>query len=165
MDRSFSFSKFLTLFPNDNACLEEIKKQRFPYGVYCYSCGKITKHYKIRSRTAYSCASCRKHFYPLSGTIFEKSSTSLRIWFFALFLMTQTRGALSKKQLQQELGVTYKTAWRIHRTIYILMEQRDGDLLKNIYAFQKQERKWLFFNKFEIKVVQKQEPSEDEENI
>jgi hypothetical protein len=79
--------------------------------------------------------------------------------------MTQTRGALSKKQLQQELGVTYKTAWRIHRTIYILMEQRDGDLLKNIYAFQKQERKWLFFNKFEIKVVQKQEPSEDEENI
>jgi len=80
--------------------------------------------------------------------------------------MTHTRAAISKKQLQKELGVTYKTAWRIHNSIKILMEQNHGDLLFDPSAYTQneyKERKWLFFNKLEIKVVHKQEPSDEEE--
>lgn len=163
MERSFSFKNFLTLFPDDDSCLEEIKKQRFPNGIYCVFCQKIKRHYKVRERTSYSCETCRNHIYPLTGTIFEKSTTPLRLWFFALFLMLHTRGTISKKQLQRELSVTYKTAWRMHQTIYTLMEQQDGYLLKDQYAFQQREHKWTFFRRFEIKVVQKQEPSLEEE--
>jgi transposase-like protein len=70
--------------------------------------------------------------YPLAGTIFEKSSTSLRLWFYAMFLITQTRSGVSAKQLQRELGVTYKTAWRMFKQIRMLMAQSSGNLLSGV---------------------------------
>lgn len=152
MEEQFTLSQFLLQFPTDESCLEEIKKIRFPKGVLCAKCKRITKHYKIRRRASYSCKVCRSHVYPLSGTLFEKSSTPLRLWFFTLFLMTQTRDGLSVKQLQRELGVTYKTAWRMRNSIRSLMEQKAHH-----------EHKWVFFNKFEIKVVQRKEPTNDDD--
>ncbi|HEX8690277.1 MAG TPA: hypothetical protein VF729_08540 [Solirubrobacterales bacterium] len=53
----------------------------------------------------------------MKGTIFEKSTTSLQLWFYAMFLMASTRCGISAKQLERELGVTYKTAWRISSKI------------------------------------------------
>jgi hypothetical protein len=55
--------------------------------------------------------------HPTAGTIFHKSSTSLHLWFFAMHLITSTRGGISAKQLERELGVTYKTAWRMFNLI------------------------------------------------
>ena len=52
--------------------------------------------------------------HPTAGTIFHKSSTSLHLWFYAMYLMTSTRCGISAKQLERELGVTYKTAWRMN---------------------------------------------------
>jgi transposase len=153
MDQAFSFSKFLSRFPDDNICLEEIKRARFPKGIRCENCKKITTHYKILKRTAYACKYCRTQVYPLAGTIFEKTTTPLRLWFYTMFLMTHTRGAMSAKQLQRELGVTYKTAWRMYRSIYELMSQNNGDLLAE---FDKKVHRWTFFNKIEITVVEKQ---------
>ena len=43
------------------------------------------------------------------GTI-SKVVTSLHLWFYAMYLMTSTRCGISAKQLERELGVTYKTA-------------------------------------------------------
>jgi transposase len=159
MNILFSFSQFSTRFATDDACLEEIKKTRYPGGIHCYRCYKTTNHYRVAGRTAYSCKYCRNHVYPLAGTIFEKTTTSLRLWFYAMYLMTQTRADLTAKDLQRELGVTYKTAWRMYTQIYKLMAQNKGDLLT-----EKPDsiiRKWTFFNKFELKVVEKQEGTEE----
>ena len=60
------------------------------------------------------------------GTIFENSATSLRLWFYAIYLMSSTRCGISAKQLERELGVTYKTAWRMFHKIRSLLSQ-DGD--------------------------------------
>ena len=117
----FSLTQFLSRFPDDGVCLEEIKRQRFPHGIFCKNCKLFTKHYKLNGRLAYSCKLCRTQVYPLTGTIFEKSTTPLRVWFFALFLMTHTRAEITIKQLQNELGVTYKTAWLIRTTLRYLM--------------------------------------------
>lgn len=158
MDENFSFHNFIDRFPDDKSCLEEIKKLQYPKGVFCYTCKKITKHYKIKNRTSYSCITCRHHTYPLAGTIFEKSTTPLRTWFYAFFLMTQTRADISAKQLQRELGVTYKTAWRMKTSIYELMERNNGDLLQG-YSMKDQKKsglnRWTFFYKIEYDEVQK----------
>ena len=82
---------------------------------------KPRKHYRVKGRTAYACETCGNHIYPLAGTIFEKSSTALRIWFHAMYLMGSTRCGISAKQIQRETGVTYKTAWRIFHQIRKLM--------------------------------------------
>ncbi len=101
-------------FPNDDACLKYMAEQRWPGGVtYCEKCQQERKHHRINGRTAYSCAYCGTQIYPLAGTIFEKTTTPLKTWFYAMFLMGSTRCGISAKQIQRETGVTYKTAWRI----------------------------------------------------
>ena len=126
---NISLKTFLRKYPNSDACLEAIFQKRFPNGVNCIKCKKITKYYKIERRTAYSCEFCRTQIYPLSGTVFEKSSIDLRLWFYAMFLMIKTRSGISAKQLERELGVCYKTALRMFRQIRGLMEENNGDLL------------------------------------
>jgi transposase len=120
----YTRSQFDADFPNDDVCLETIKEQRFPGGVkHCETCQKDRKHYRVRGRTAYACDRCGNHIYPLAGTIFEKSTTSLRIWFQAMYLMGSTRCGISAKQIQRETGVTYKTAWRMFRQIRTLLAE------------------------------------------
>ncbi|SRR5579871_6319763 len=116
-------------FPDDDTCLEQIKEQRWPDGVtLCSKCKVERKHYRVRGRTAYACDHCGNHIYPLAGTIFEKSSTSLRVWFQAMYLMGSTRCGISAKQVQRETGVTYKTAWRMFRQIRSLLSDLDMQL-------------------------------------
>src|ERR1039458_7849214 len=120
----YTFLQFEKDFPTDDACLEQIKEQRFPGGVsVCRKCERPRKHYRVTGRTAYACESCGNHIYPLAGTIFEKTSTSLRIWFHAMYLMGSTRCGISAKQIQRQTGVTYKTAWRMFHQIRKLMAE------------------------------------------
>lgn len=155
MRNTFTFTVFFNKFSNDLACLEEIKRLRFPDGIDCIVCRSITEHYKLKNRMCYECRFCRHQVYPLAGTIFERSSTPLSVWFYAIFLMTSTRADMSAKNLQRELRVSYKTAWRIYASLRKLMEQNNGDLLSieergNIFH-------WTLFNKLEFKITQKKE--------
>lgn len=129
MNDKFTISQFLRRFPNDEACIEEIKNLRFSDGIICLKCNKITNHYKIKGRTAYSCSLCGSHTFPLAGTIFDKTTTKLTLWFYAMYIMAQTRAGISAKQLQRELGVTYKTAWRMFKQIRMLMDNSKGGKL------------------------------------
>ena len=68
-----------------------------------------------------------------------------------MYLMTYTWGQISVKELQKELGVTYKTAWRISNMIKMLMAQNNADLLsesRSVFS-------WSILNAIELKVVQK----------
>ena len=123
----YSVRDFNNEFPNDDSCLEYIKEQRWPNGVtHCRKCNEQRKHYRVGNRTAYACDHCGNHIYPLAGTIFQKSSTPLKTWFYAMYLMGSTRCGISAKQIQRETGVTYKTAWRIFKQVRSLLS--DGDL-------------------------------------
>ena len=119
----YSLVQFNKRFPDNDTCLEAIKQLRFPHGIECEICDKVTNHYKVTGRTSYACASCGSHVYPLANTIFEHSSTPLTLWFFAMYLMSQTRTGISAKQLERMLGVTYKTAWRMFRQIRMIMKE------------------------------------------
>jgi transposase-like protein len=121
MTNKFTLSQFLREYPDDDKCLEKVKTLRWPDLIPCSKCNKPTKHHKVKDRKAYACQWCGSHVYPLAGTIFDKTSTSLQLWFYAIYLMVQTRAGISAKQLQRELGVTYKTAWRMFNQIRKLM--------------------------------------------
>ncbi len=104
-------------FPDDETCLEWLKNYRWPNGITCKNCGKVTKHHYAASRKSYCCQFCGNHVHPTAGTIFHKSATPLTLWFYAIYLMAQTHTGISAKQLERELGVTYKTAWRMFTLI------------------------------------------------
>jgi transposase len=125
----YTVADFNAEFPNDDACLEHIKEQRWPDGVTeCEKCKAERKHHRVTGRTAYACQACGNHLYPLAGTIFEKSTTSLKTWFYAMYLMGSTRCGISAKQIQRETGVTYKTAWRMFRQIRSLLSEEGMQL-------------------------------------
>ncbi len=127
----FTLEDFFKRFPDDDACLEYLKEKRYPSGVtYCPSakCDRERKHYRVSGRPAYACDHCGKMISPMAGTIFEKSSTSLRTWFYAMYLMGSTRCGISAKQIQRETGVTYKTAWRMFKQIRSLLSEGDLQL-------------------------------------
>ncbi|MBI2853469.1 MAG: IS1595 family transposase [Chloroflexi bacterium] len=121
--RNYTIKDFNRQFPDEDTCLEFLKKARWPKGVTCPKCRKITKFYRIANRKVYSCEFCGAHVSPTAGTIFHKSDTPLRSWFHAIFLMASTKTGISAKQLQRELGVTYKTAWRIFKEVRKLMSE------------------------------------------
>ena len=113
----FTKAMFESKFPSDDACLDFLLKARWPNGIECVKCQKVTKHYRIRAKKAYGCEFCGTLVSPTADTIFHKSATPLRDWFYAMFLMASTRTGVSAKHLERELGVTYKTAWRMFTQI------------------------------------------------
>lgn len=124
----YSRKNFEKDFPDDAACLEWLKDSRWPDGIYCEKCKQITKHYRVTNRSAYACKICGTHVYPMAGTILEHSSTPLKTWFHAFFLMANTRCGISAKQLQRKTGVTYKTAWRMFKQVRSMLA--DNDILE-----------------------------------
>ena len=120
----YTIQQFNDQFPDNNACLDWLKAERWPSGaIPCAKCGKERKHHRVTGRPAYACDYCGSMISPMAGSIFEKSSTSLRTWFYAMYLMSATRCGISAKQIQRETGVTYKTAWRMFKQIRTLMSE------------------------------------------
>ena len=113
-------------FPNDEACLDFIFKNRWPKGLTCPNCEK-KDFYHVKGRKSYACK-CGYQVSPTEGTIFHKSSTPLTLWFHAIFLMSQSKNGVAAKELERQLGVTYKCAWRMARQIRLLMTDGDGPL-------------------------------------
>jgi hypothetical protein len=125
----YTIKDFQTDFPDEDACLIWLKEYLYTDGIYCKIDKKITPHHKMKTRKSWSCELCGHHVHPTAGTIFDHSSTPLTLWFYAVYLMASTRAGISAKQLERELGVTYKTAWRIFHQIRSMMGD-DSDSLK-----------------------------------
>jgi predicted RNA-binding Zn-ribbon protein involved in translation (DUF1610 family)/transposase-like protein len=122
----YTFKQFQAEYPDDGACLDKIMAEQYGGTEFsCPGCGADSKFTRIAKRRAYACQWCGHHIYPCVGTIFEKSSTSLTKWFFAMYLFTSTRHGVAAKELERQLGVTYKTAWRMAHELRKLMASAD----------------------------------------
>lgn len=128
----YSLMEFMRECPDDAACMDMLWRERYALDgshAECPKCERERKFHRIKARPAYSCDSCGHSLYPLAETIFHKSSTSLHLWFYAIYIMASTRCGVSAKQLERELGVTYKTAWRMFNLIRNKLMTEDQMLL------------------------------------
>jgi len=122
-DSRYTLMDFMREFPDDPTCLEWLWRNRYsPDGehAHCPKCEteRVFKRYGTsQQRQSWTCNGCGHHLHPTAGTIYHKSSTSLHLWFYGMFLMTSTRCGISAKQLERELGVNYKTAARMMKKI------------------------------------------------
>lgn len=136
-ESTYTVMDFLRDFPDDAACLDWLWRRLYSEDgqhAACPKCGRVRRFHRVASRPSYSCDSCGHHLHPTAGTIFHKSSTSLRHWFHAVFLMASTRCGISAKQLERELGVTYKTAWRMFHRIRELLFDDEQPLSGEVEA-------------------------------
>src|SRR5215213_1835338 len=129
-ESQYSLMEFMREFPDDATCLEWLWRNRFSEDgehAYCPPCEKdrsFKRYDTAQQRQSWTCTGCGHHMHVTADTIYHKSSTSLHLWFYAMFLMTSTRCGISAKQMERELGVNYKTAARMMKLIRNeLMEQ------------------------------------------
>lgn len=131
-ESQFSLMEFMRDYPDDAACLEHLWRTRYsPDGEHAEcpkcACERVFRKYATKQgRQSWTCTGCGHHVHPTAGTIFHKSSTSLHLWFFAIYMMASTRCGVSAKMLEREIGVSYKTAWRMLNKIRNELMVDDG---------------------------------------
>lgn len=119
--------QFQADFPTEEACLDHLMRNRFGIEHECGSCARAAKFYRVAKRRSYACEWCGFQVFPTSGTPFDRTRTPLRDWFYVMFLFTTTRNGVAAKRVERELGVTYKTAWRMCHQIRQYMASLDSD--------------------------------------
>jgi transposase len=128
----FTLRDFNKKYPNDEACIREIFNRKYSNLQKCPACEKPFKYYKVRDRKCYACQYCGHQIHPLAHTIFEKSETPLRSWFYAIFLFSVSKNGVSAMELQRQLGVTYKCAWRIANKVRTLFTDSEQQLSNTV---------------------------------
>lgn len=135
-ESDFSLMEFMREFPDDQSCLEHLWRARYSDDAEhadCPKCGReqvpFRKYVTAQGRQSWTCTKCGHHLHPTAGTIFQGSSTSLQLWYYAMYLVTSTRCGISAKQLERQIGVSYKTAWRMLNKIRNELMKQDGEPL------------------------------------
>lgn len=122
MPKHYTIKMFRTEYSTNEQCLKAIFKNRYGKKFECPKCHTNGNWYLIETRKRFDC-SCGYGIYPLAGTIFHKSETPLKDWFYAIYLFASSRNGVAAKEIERQLGVTYKTAWRMAKQIRILFTQ------------------------------------------
>lgn len=119
--------EFQKRFPDEDTCLTHLMRTRYGERFTCLNCQKEATFYRVKNRRCFECEHCGYQVYPTAGTPFEKTRTPLRDWFFVMFLFCASRNGVAAKEVERQLGVTYKTAWRMCFLIRGYMGYVDGD--------------------------------------
>ena len=127
MSKQFAVTDFFKRFPDDDSCLNHLMSIRFGFEFDCPKCEKHGKFHRVKKRPVYECQWCGHQISPMAGTPFQRSRTPLQKWFYAMYLFTTSRHGVPAKELQRQLAVTYKCAWRIGHEIRKYMASTDGD--------------------------------------
>lgn len=125
--KPMSVIEFGKLFPDDDACLAHLFSVRYGRAYECPRCKMVGKWHKLAKMPAYACQGCGNHVHPMVGTPFYRSHTPLQKWFYAMYLFTTTRHGVPAKELQRQLAVNYKTAWRMGQQIRDYLAKVDGN--------------------------------------
>lgn len=122
----FTIKNLRDQYPTDDACLDKIFNLRFGKMEACPKCGCSPARYaRVKKRKCYECKDCLNQIYPMAGTVFEGSTTPLTSWFHVIFLFASSKNGVSGKEIERQIGVTYKCAWRMGHKVRELMDEGD----------------------------------------
>lgn len=116
-----TIKEFFKRFPDEDTCLNHVMNVRYGMRHVCGKCGVEATFHRLSNRRAFSCSQCGDHIYPTAGTVLQDTRTPLQLWFYTIYLFVTTRHGVSGKELQRQLGVTYKTAWRMGQQLRLLI--------------------------------------------
>lgn len=110
-----TYRDFVKMFSDDAACIDYLKKLRWPDGFVCPACNTSSAPWE-QSRGRLTCPICHHEATVTAGTIFGKTRTPLTTWFEAAWHVTTAKNGMSAKTLERTIGTSYKVAWiMLHR--------------------------------------------------
>ena len=121
-----SLIEFQQKFATEEACQQHLFCIRWPSGYRCPRCGHDQASFHS-TRHLYQCKACKYQASLTAGTIFHKTRTPLRKWFWMIFLMGRQKSGVSMLSLQRMLEIgSYKTVWAMGHKIRKAMAERDA---------------------------------------
>lgn len=134
-----SLAQFQKEFSDEASCVAFMFKRRWPDGFVCPACGK-RRFAGLTSRPRlYECLDCGRQTSITAGTAMHRSKLPLTTWFWAAHLMTTHSNGMSALQLQDQLGVTYKTAWLLAQKLRRSMLDPDREPLEGVVEIDQAE--------------------------
>ena len=122
--KGFSWQDFYRRFGTEQRCWRALYQLKFPQGFLCQNC-QNTSYYRIQRRQCLQCTACKRQYSLRAGTMLAFSKISLKIWFMALYLITQSKKSLSSLALMRHLGLSYNSAWLLQQKIIHALNQHD----------------------------------------
>jgi transposase-like protein len=123
--KGLSEPAFEQQYGTEEQCRAIVVAARWPRGFECPACGG--KQYSlVTTRYLYQCTKCHRQTSPIAGTIFASTHLPLRLWFRAIYHLTQTKQGISSIELGRRLGVTQTTAWKVKHKLKQVMLERDA---------------------------------------
>jgi len=120
-------SKFYQKFTNEQVCRNYLRDLRISQGVTCRKCGH-DQHYWKSDKEQFQCKKCQHRTGLKCGTVMENSNLPVSVWFEAMFLMLQTRKAMSAREMRRQLGLKrYEPVWYLMHKIRQLMSHQNMD--------------------------------------
>lgn len=97
-------------FADEAACRQYLAKLRWPEGFVCPRCQNPKAW--LTARGLYHCQQCDHQTSVTAGTLFADTNLPLRMWFEAIWHVTNQKYGASALGLQRILGLgSYRTAW------------------------------------------------------
>ena len=110
-----TLTDLMIAFQDPQTAIDHFKAIRWFGGIVCPYCDH-DKAYELSQKNKYKCADCSRKFSVTVGTIFENTKLPLRIWFGAIWLITNHPKGIASTTLARDLGITQKSAWFVlHR--------------------------------------------------
>lgn len=110
--RGTSMQEFFRLFPDQDACLRHVFNARFGQVTPCPRCGRQSRWHHIRGTKRFQ-QPCGHAISPLAGTLFERSSIPLQLWFYAMLHFANSRFGVTSTFLRRHMGLSHKAAYRM----------------------------------------------------
>lgn len=120
------FLELLDKFPTEEHIIQHFIKLRYPNGIACNHCSSENVVRRGDKSKVFRCNDCQNDFSIFKDTMFEDTYTDLRKWMYALHLFLNGKKGISGCQLQREIKVTYKTAWRMLHKIRAAMGNKQS---------------------------------------
>lgn len=124
-----SLIQVLDFFKDETTCVKYLAASRWDNEPACPHCGNVGAYITNRG---YKCKAkeCHKKFTVTTGTIFENTKISLRLWFAAMYLCTAHKKGISSLQLSRDLNITQKTAWFLLHRIREMLANNEATQLE-----------------------------------
>src|SRR6195952_1172810 len=123
--KGLSEAAFEALYGSEENCRAVVIASRWPNGFECPVC-RERSYSEVKPRGLFQCSGCRRQTSPIAGTIFASTHLPLRLWFRAIYHLTQSKQGISSLELGRRLGVTQTTAWVIKHKLKQVMMERDA---------------------------------------
>jgi transposase-like protein len=112
--RGLTDAEFERLYGTEEQCLAAWVKVRQDAGMPCPRCGN-PRSYVYDRRVG--CTRCDKRWSITSGTVMADTRLPLTTWFRAMHLLSSIKQGISAVELGRRLGVSYPTAWYLHKRL------------------------------------------------